>query len=210
MLGLASCQKDFNDTTANLGGEVDFQLCVGAGEATRADLDGDEQEGYNSAYGAIDYLNAADWAKYDLRYSLEVYDVANDYTDATPVKDRMVIIVDDYQPVAFDLRLVPNRDYHFVVFADFVPQNASNDANTVYQSDLGLRHNIGTTLGKITIKNDAINDEIADAYFATKDIKISNSAAQDIVLKRPYGKVRVIATDLAELNLNVTPRKVQV
>ena len=210
VLGLASCQKDFDGASTLVGGEVDFQLSVGTEEMTRADLDGDEQEGYNSAYGAIDYLSAADWAKYDLRYSLEVYDVANDYTNATPIKDRMVIIVDDYQPVAFDLRLVPNRDYHFVVFADFVPQNASNDANTVYQSNLGLRHNIGATLGDITIKEDAINDEVADAYFATSDIKITNSASQDIVLKRPYGKVRVIATDLAELNLNVTPGKVQV
>ena len=210
MLGLASCQKDFNDTTANLGGEVDFQLCVGAGEATRADLDGDEQEGYDSAHGAIDYLSEADWAKYDLRYTLEVYDVANDYTNATPVKDRMVQIVDSYEAVNFDLRLVPNRDYRFVVFADFVPNGASEDANVVYQSTLGLRHIIGDTLGDIEIKNDAINDEIADAYFAAENIKISNSAAQDIVLKRPYGKVRVIATDLAELNLNVNPKAVKV
>ena len=211
VLGLASCQQEFNGA-APVGGEVDFQLSVGAGEisATRADIDGDTQEGYDSAYGAIDYLNEADWAEYDLRYSLEVYDVADDYTDAVPVKDRMVQIVDKYEPVVFDLRLVPNRDYHFVVFADFVLQGASSKANTDVQRELGLRHNIGENLGQITIKSDAINDEIADAYFATKDIRIENSAAKDIVLKRPYGKVRVVATDLDELNLNVTPGKVKV
>ena len=211
VLGLASCQQEFNGA-APVGGEVDFQLSVGAGEisATRADIDGDTQEGYDSAYGAIDYFNEADWAAYDLRYSLEVYDVADDYTNAVPVKDRMVQIVDKYEPVTFDLRLVPNRDYHFVVFADFVLQGASSKANTEVQSELGLRHNIGDNLGQITIKSDAINDEIADAYFATKDIRIENSAAKDIVLKRPYGKVRVIATDLDELNLNVTPGKVMV
>ena len=208
VLGLASCQQDFNEPTM-VGGEVDFQLSVGAGEVTRG-LDADGKEGYDSAHGAIDYLNEADWAKYDLRYSLEVYDVADDYAGATPIKDRMVKIVDSYEAVTFDLRLVPNRDYHFVVFADFVPQNASDDANTVYQSELGVRHNIGANLGQITIKADAINDEVGDAYFATKDIKVTNSAAQDIVLRRPYGKVRVIATDLAELNLNVNPGKVEV
>ena len=210
VLGMVSCQQDF-DAAPQVGGEVDFQLSVGAGEisTTRA-TDGDTQEGYDSAYGAIDYLSEADWTKYDLRYSLEVYDKADDYANATPIKDRMVQIVDKYQPVMFDLRLVPNRDYHFVVFADFVPQGASSKANTEVQSELGLRHNIGDNLGQITIKNDAINDEIADAYFATKDIKIQNSAAQDILLKRPYGKVRVIATDLAELNLNVDPAYVKV
>ena len=212
VLGMVSCQQDF-DAAPQVGGEVDFQLSVGAGEisATRA-TDGDTQEGYDSAYGAIDYLSEADWAnKYDLRYSLEVYDKSDaGYAGATPIKDRMVQIVDKYQPVMFDLRLVPNRDYHFVVFADFVPQGASSKANTDVQRELGLRHNIGENLGQITIKEDAINDEIADAYFATKDIRIENSAAQDILLKRPYGKVRVIATDLDELNLNVNPGKVQV
>ena len=216
VLGLASCQQEFDGAATQVGGEVDFQLKVDAKElATRAD-DGDSQYGYDSAYGAIDYLCdeadllRVDWTDVDLRYSLEVYDVADDYTNATPVKDRLVQIVDAYEPVTFDLRLVPNRNYHFVVFADFVPQGASSKANTEVQSELGLRHNIGDNLGQISIKSDAINDEIADAYFATKDIKISNSAAQSIVLRRPYGKVRVIATDLDELNLNVIPGKVKV
>ena len=212
VLGLASCQQDF-DAPVQMNGEVDFQLSVAATEVTRGyDLDGDGKEGHDSAHGAIDYLSEADWAKYDLRYSLEVYDVADDYTKAVPVKDRMVQIVDSYQAVNFDLRLVPNRDYHFVVFADFVPQGAKDNVNPAIdaQKELGLRHNIGENLGQITIKADAINDEIADAYFATRDITITNSASQDIVLKRPYGKVRVIATDLAELNLNVEPKFVEV
>ena len=168
-------------------------------------------------YGAIDYLQGAakndyrvDWNDVDLRYSLEVYDKADDYAGKSPIKDRQVIIVDEYQPVKFELRLIPNRDYHFVVFADFVPQDASDDANINVQRELGLRHKIGNNLGEITIKGDAINDEAGDAYFATKDITITNSASQDITLKRPYGKLRVIATDLAELNLNVEPKFVEV
>ena len=211
VLGLASCQQEFNGA-APVGSEVDFQLSVAAPElgTTRADLDDDGRNAHNSAYGAIDYLSEAEWAKVDLRYSLEVYDVADDYTNAVPVKDRMVIIVDEYAPVTFDLRLVPNRNYHFVVFADFVEQGADATANIDTQRELGLRHSIGDNLGQISIKYDAINDELTDAYFATKDIKIENSAAKDIELKRPYGKVRVIATDLAELNINVDPASVKV
>ena len=215
VLGLASCQTDFEGVSTNTGNEVDFQLAVATPElgATRADKDG--RNGHDSAYGAIDYLTEEDWKNVDLRYSLEVYDFNEEgYDGATPVKDRMVQIVDKYEPVTFDLRLVPNRHYHFVVFADFVPQNSWNNnelsESIADQAELGLRHIIGNNLGQITLTEDAINDEYTDAYFATKDITIANSSAQDIELTRPYGKVRVIATDLAELNLNVDPKSVKV
>ena len=218
VLGLASCQQEFSGVTP-VGGEVDFQLKVDARElgTTRAD-DGDNQYGYDSAFGAIDYLSdnkdefRTDWTEVDLRYTLEVYDAGA--LDAAPVKDRQVIIVDKYEPVAFDLRLVPNRPYRFVVFADFVEQGATVEAEgktlLEHQSDLGLHHDINGTLQNITIKADGINDECSDAYFATKDITVVNSVAEDIVLRRPYGKVRVIATDLHELNLNVEPKSVKV
>ena len=149
VLGLASCQSDFDGGTANVGGEVDFQLSVGAEElTTRASEDkvDDGVSGLNSAHGAIDYLQATDWTAADLRYTLEVYDVASDYSSATPVKDRMVKIVDKYVPVVFDLRLVPGRDYYFVVFADFVAEGeAAKDVNPAIsaQADLGLHHSIG-------------------------------------------------------------------
>ena len=224
VLGLASCQQDV-DTVAPVGGEVDFQLSVAAPElvGTRAGENGaaDTQNALDSAFGAIDYLQGGtaqddlrtDWSDVNLRYTLEVYDKADSYVGAVPVKDRQVIIVDEYKPVVFDLRLIPNRNYHFVVFADFVPQGVTDETHTSAieaQRNIGLHHIIGTTLADIKVKEDGINDECSDAYFAAKDITITNSAAQDIVLKRPYGKVRVIATDLHELNLNANPVAVKV
>ena len=220
VLGMVSCQQDV-DTIAPVGGEVDFQISVAAPElaGTRAGENGeaDAQNAMDSAFGAIDYLQGAttgdyrqDWGDVDLRYTLEVYDKADSYAGAVPVKDRQVVIVDEYAPVVFDLRLVPGRDYHFVVFADFVAQDEYKKDATAQLSVAGIRHEIGATLADITLKNEAINDEVADSYFATKDIKVTNSAAQDIVLKRPYGKLRVVATDLAELNLNVHPKSVVV
>ena len=213
VLGLASCQRDFAPE-GNVGGEVDFKLEVSAPELGATRADGDAYAGHDSAYGAIDYLSDAEWAEVDLRYILEVYDVEADYTNATPIKDRQVIIVDKYEPVKFEVRLAPQRDYHFVVFADFVGGTTTDETPTVTaQAEIGLRHNIGATLGDITIKKDAINDELADAYFATLDYTPNNNVkntAEPIVLKRPYGKVRVVATDLNELNLNVEPRAVRV
>ena len=212
VLGLASCQNDFDDANVGVGGEVDFQLAVSAPEfgATRADADG--SNGHDSAFGAIDYLSDAEWANVDLRYTLEVYD----YDPATktigdaPVKDRMVKVLDEYAPVVFDLRLVPNRHYHFVVFADFVEQGSLETPTVEAQANIGKHHVIGNTLANITLKNDAINTELTDAYFATAQFEIKNSAAKDMVLRRPYGKVRVVATDLHELNLNVEATSVKV
>ena len=201
VLGLASCQQDVELNNPVVGGEVDFQLKVDAKElATRAD--GDEQNGHNSAYGAIDYLTTAEWDDVDLRYTLEVYDADANFDDATlaPVKDRIVKYVDSYEPVKFDLRLIPNRKYRFVVFADFV----SDDNHTE------LYHHLGETLANIDIVDAGINNELTDSYFAIEEFEINNSAAKSIELKRPYGKVRVIATDLAELNLNVDPASVVV
>ncbi len=200
VLGMVSCQQDF-DGVAPVGGEVDFQLTVAAPELGATRADGDERNGHDSAYGAIDYLSEEDWANVDLRYTLEVYDVDEDgkVLSSVPVKDRMTQVVEKYTPVSFDLRLVPNRKYRFVVFADFVDADGN-----------GKHHKIGETLQDITVVEDGINNEYTDAYFDFEDITISNSVAHDIVLRRPYGKVRVIATDLAELNLNVNPGNVVV
>lgn len=220
LLGMVSCVQDIEPLRPSTEGEVDFQISVAASElATRAGEDGadDTQNAMDSAFGAIDYLQGAptgdyrvDWKEVDLRYTLEVYDKADDYAGKSPVKDRQVIIKDSYEPVVFDLRLIPNRDYHFVVFADFVAEGSATLNEDEKLLVKGIRHEIGATLADITVKNEALNDEVADSYFATKDITISNSGAQNIVLKRPYGKLRVIATDLAELNLNVHPKYVSV
>ena len=225
VLGMVSCQQDF-EFVNGVGDEVNFQLSVSAEElATRAGEDGsaDDQSAADSAYGAIDYLQGVaandamrlDWSEVNLRYTLEVYNYnANgDYSQPVLVKDRQVIIVDEYAPATFDMRLIANRQYHFVVFADFVPQSVTNDTqNKSYeaQAELGLHHTIGTTLAEITVKNDDINNEATDAYFVATDITVANTSAYNVILKRPYGKLRVVATDLAELNLNVDPAKVVV
>ena len=223
LLGMASCQQDFTGTAIDPAGEVSVQLSVTAPElvgATRTD--GDSQANLDSAYGAIDYLDGSlvgdyrqDWSDVDLRYSLEVYD-ATDLT--TPVKDRMVIIKDKYEPVHFELRLIPGRDYQFVVFADFVPEGENvKTVDYSVQGDLGLRHTIGANLTDIRIKQDvdAINDEIGDAYFKSFTYTPTGSSnnvndVEEVVLKRPYAKLRVVATDLADLNLNVQPKRVMV
>lgn len=222
-LGMASCQGD-NLFGAGSGSEVDVQLSFNAPELIgETRTDGDAYAYLNSAYGGIDYLDGAplgdsryvDWDDVDIRYSLEVYDVA-DLT--APIKDRKVVIKDKYTPVQFDVRLIAGREYRFAVFADFVgnglaEQTISSDADA--QRNLGLRHTIGDNLTDITIlqDKDALNDEVADAYFAYFNYTPNEEAQNNLVektLTRPYAKVRVVATDLAELNLNVHPKYITV
>ena len=219
VLGLASCQKDFAPE-ANLGGDVDFRFSVSAPELakTRAGENGaDENNAKDSAFGAIDYFQGADWSKVDLRYTLEIYD-ADENGDlkngvATIVKDRQAIVVDEYAPVTFETRLAPKRNYRFVVFADFVENGAATawtEAEKLTKD--GLNHSFAQSLTNITLINEAINDEAADAYFAYKHVVPSNNThnTDAMTLTRPYAKVRVVATDLAELNLNVKPGSVVV
>lgn len=210
VLGLASCQKDFAPEV-NSGDEVKVTLSVSAPEligATRAGVNGevDENKALDSRFGAIDYLdgNVAgdarwDWNDVDIRYTMEVYD-QEDLT--TPIKDRQEIIKDQYQQVEFEVRLIPNRNYQFVVFADFVDQETKQP----------LRHEIGATLNDIALVNEAILDEVADCYFKSWEFEPTNNTQNrtEATLTRPYAKVRVIATDLAELNLNVHPESVAI
>lgn len=219
VLGLASCQKDFN-AEVNSASEVDFKFSVAAPELamTRAgDTDAEPQNAKDSAFGAIDYFQGTDWKQVDLRYTLEVYDYRADgnYAGQTPVKDRMAIVLDSYQATTFELRLAPKRDYHFVVFADFVEDGAAAWSELDKLTKDGLRHRIGDTLASIElidVDGEELNDEKSDAYFATAKINPSNNTnnMEAIELTRPYAKVRVVATDLHELNLNVKPASVEV
>ena len=154
----------------------------------------------NSGLGAIDNFSADEWEKYDLRYIFEVYDVTPGYEDLNnPIKQRLVKTYDEYQSTQFELRLIPNRTYKFVVWADFVDEDTDTDLN--YNT---------TTLSNITrMGNASPMDESMDAYFIQKDIAISNELSESLTLTRPFGKIRVIATDIDEVNIGSTPAKVE-
>ena len=187
-LCFVACQNEGVENATN-GDLVNVVLTVDAPElgATRADADANA--GKNSAFGAIDFFNDADWANYDLRYILEVYD-ANDNGDGEPIyRERLVNYLEKYAPTTFDLRLVPNREYKFVVFADFVKQGANED---LYYDTTDLRN--------ITAKTDAEGwnamNEARDAYFVSKNLEVETSLRETLTLTRPFAKLRVIATDL--------------
>lgn len=186
MLGLAACQNDPEGLNVNADGTVNTTLSVTLPEATRAGSD----------VGGLTHFNPA---THDIRYILEVYNDAGKL-----VKERDTKL-SDAGTVVFDLRLIPNRDYNFVVWADFV-ENGSK-ADCYYNTDAegaGLR-NVSVVEGKWTAMN-----ELRDAYTGVKRIEGYNSSSTiDLTLTRPFAKLRVVTTDIDEL-YGILPEKVQV
>ena len=200
VLLFTACQND-NRQEASNNSLVDVRLCVSAEDvATRAE----EATGYSSALGAILNFNDADWQKYDLRYTFEVY-AADDNGSGTPVAERQIRILDKYtddKGVFFDISLTPYKSYKFVVFADIVNQG---DLSDLYYDTADLR--------KISMKDGKSNpmDEARDAYFASEQVTVNTSEIIDtIMLKRPFGKLRVVAEDYDYVANYAAPAKAKV
>lgn len=212
-LCFVACQNESVEVVSN-GDLADVVLTIDAPELGVTRADGDFMEdgttpknAKNSAYGAIDFFDGADWDTYDLRYILEVYAEDEDGTGKPIYRERMVNCLDEYAPTTFALRLVPNRTYKFVVFADFVAEGNAEltepadklAIEDLYYDTSDLRDvtAITTTTNADTkvAKWGAMN-EARDAYFVTENVEINNSLTKELTLTRPFAKLRVIATDL--------------
>ena len=174
----------------NVGGEVDTIINVTIPEAeTRAG-------GSNSAAGA--FANGVLGTESDnttMRYILQVY-----YKDGeTYVKSaERKVEWSDGKTVAFDVRLVPERNYQFVVWADVVTDGKHDTDNHYNTSDLE----------NITLLSEwKAMDESRDAFTATELIENFNASKPiNITLKRPFAKLRVVTTDIKNLtNLGIVP-----
>lgn len=195
-----ACQNDEGVKNPTLADEGIVNLSVGVPElATRA-LDGDNYSGADSAYGAIDYANYTAFLEtnYDVRFQLAVYE-AGAAEDAEPIYTA-TNYVDFASTTNFnDLRFVPGREYQFVLFADFVPQGSQED----------FRYNTADLRNITTVGNSKLNamDETYDAYFFNETIKIEAGKVNEFeaVLKRPFGKIRVLTTDYEWVKEYATP-----
>ena len=212
-LCFVACQNEGVENVTN-DGLVDVVLTVDAPELGVTRANGDENAAKNSAFGAIDFLTDADWANYDLRYILEVYD-ANENGTGTPIyRERLVNCLDKYAPTTFALRLVPNRDYKFVVFADFVAEgNAELTEPAAKLAIADLYYNTADLRNITSITTEqtwgAMN-EIRDAYFITKNVTVTTGLNETLTLTRPFAKLRVIATDLDYIKGYSAPGYVEV
>ena len=188
-LGVVACQKDHAGMDVNMGGEQEVMINVSLPEETRA----------NSADGGITNVNVVDSDEYTIRYIFQVYNA-----NKTEWKAPVYQYTDDTR-VSFPVRLVPGRDYRFVVWADIVKVSEKN--NNVK----GDFHYNTTAFPAISLNATwAAMDETRDAYTVSELVTDFHSGKSiTLTLKRPLAKLRVITTDMAEL-LGLTPESATV
>ena len=181
LLFASSCQMDEPDA-GTLTGEVDFTITAGIPGSITTYADGEPETAFSHLGGA----NNVDATQYDLRYILEVYDGETlAYRDVQSVDENFTAAT-----VNFNARLLA-KSYTFVLWADFV--NEGSVENLYYNAD-----NLKEISYTETVRNDVntLSTDIADAYSAKKVIDLSTSSkSESIKLTRPFGKIRLLATD---------------
>ena len=193
VLGLASCQTEPEGLDVNVGGAVDTTITVSIPETeTRAG-------GTNSALSVFEN-GILDAKNVTMRYIFQVF-YKGEASKATPQ-----VAYSDGKSVNFDVRLVPGRDYTFVVWADVV-----NNANPVNGDRINDDWHYNTSdLTNITINPTTwvAMDESRDAFTVSEVVRDYNGAKTiELKLKRPFAKLRVKTTDMKALNdLVITPK----
>lgn len=180
---MISCQRETIDSGA-LTGEVEFTVTAEIPGGISTYADGVDAFSHNG--GAVN----ADPETYDLRYILEVYT-----KDQTPVRvyRKTVIVPDNFTTtdVTITARLVA-KIYDFVFWADFVPEGSGEDTEGLhYDTDplISVSYKEGTAL-------DDLASEAIDAYCHVEEVDLStNQNISGIKLHRPFGKIRLLATD---------------
>ena len=187
VLGMVSCQTEPEGFDVNVGGEQDVNITVSLPEGTRA--------GYrNSALGAFENV---DFTKYDVRFQCEVH-----YGTEKKVLPVQYGRGDDAVATAtFPVRLIANRSYTFVVWADLVEEG----------SEVDLHYNTANGLDQIEINDWKAMDESRDAYTCTETrfFDRANGIDGKLTLTRPFAKLRVVTTDMNEL-MGVEPTQAEV
>lgn len=177
----SSCQKD--EPATNVNGEVDFSISAGIPSGLTTYAQPDLQSHLGGA-------NNLDKEVYDLRYILEVWT-----DEATPkLAYKEIITEDNFGGVTFKARLLAKK-YNFVFWADFV--NEGGNDNLVYNAD----ELTAITYADLTDRR--AGQDLADAYYAVVpvDLTTAGQTMNKVTLKRPFGKIRLIATDQLSGNL---------
>ena len=183
LLFASSCQMDEPDA-GTLTGEVDFTITAGIPGSITTYADGEPETAFSHLGGA----NNVDPNLYDLRYILEVY-------DGETLAYRDVQYVDEGftdSKASFSARLLA-KSYTFVLWADFVKTPSSDGAYADLYYSAGNLKAISYT---DAVDGAALSTDLADAYTAKKVIDLSESSKNEsITLTRPFGKIRLLATD---------------
>ena len=178
MLGMVSCQTGPEGLDVIVGGEQEVMLNVSLPESTRS-----------ASSTGFDFTNFESNENYDLRFILEI---AYNETVVRTVKTSKTT------SATFPVRLAPGRNYTFTVWADLVEENT--EAADLHYNILDNAQDNVSALSNITFKSWTPNVEARDAYTYTDTFKFGeNPEKLKMTLTRPFAKVRVVATDIADV-----------
>ena len=167
---MTSCQSDEPLAPGNgLEQQVAFTVSLPDAVSTRAG-------GTNSAAGGVSNNVGA-----NVKFNVALYlDGSLVFAD-----NQTVSSTGNHTSATFEPTLVIGENYQLVAFAEF-----DNDATAT-----GQGVNPETNMGRIAVES-GINNEMNDEYFVSTTL----TAAPELsaTLKRPYGKLRLVAEDLHE------------
>ena len=183
ILGMVACDKDRTHEQINVGvgGEIEAKVCVEIPESvTRA--------GGGSDKGVFE--NGILNENTTMRYILEIFnkDVASHPAN------RMTVFTNEMS-ADFDVRLAPDRNYIFVVWADVVTKEPTETEFSDRDNHYDTRDLHAVKV--IEAKWNAM-DESRDAFTGTKTVENYNSTSViKLTLRRPNAKLRVLTKDMS-------------
>ncbi len=183
VLGFAACQTEPEGLDVNMDGTTTISVVLPEDAITRATA-ADET---NSAWDGL-----ANTSGETLRVIFQVYD--EDGATNNNLRQEKTL-VEGERTANFDVRLVPGRKYTFVAWAD-----------------QGEAYFDATDLKDVKIASWEAMDECRDAFTATHT-EANYTSASDITLEltRPFAKLRVVTTDMAELGyLGIVPAEAEI
>ena len=206
VLGLASCQTEPEGLDVNVGGAVDTTITVSIPET-------ETRYGENSNSAGSVFTNGVLSADdVTMRYIFQVY-----YNNGDQIVESQAVPqvkYSDDKSVNFGVRLVPDRDYTFVVWADVVKKINGEWADLHYDTTNDAYNANKITLNNITVNEDTwvAMDESRDAFTVTKVINNYTGTSEiNLELKRPFAKLRVKTTDMKVLkDLQIKPKYAKV
>ena len=179
MLGMVSCQTGPEGLDVIVGGEQEVMLNVSLPESTRS-----------ASSTGFDFTNFENNENYDLRFILEIAYNDHIYRD---------VKTSETTSATFPVRLAPGREYTFTVWADLVKENT--EAADLHYNILDNAQDNVSALSNITFKSWTPNVETRDAFCGRRKLLSTESVTNigTITLTRPFAKVRVVSTDIAEV-----------
>ena len=190
VLGMASCQTEPEGLDVMVVGEQEVMLNVSLPESTRS-----------ASSAGFDFTNFESNGQYDLRFILEIAYNDHIYRD---------VKTSETTSATFPVRLAPGREYTFTVWADLVEEGSQVDLH--YNILDNAQDNV-SALSNITFKNWTPNVETRDAFCGRRKLLSTESVTNigTITLTRPFAKVRVVSTDIANVRkFGIEPNKATV